>query len=55
VPGLPAVLISGDTAPERLREAHAAGLTLLHKPVSAEQLLAAIEGVLASARAARSR
>ena len=55
VPGLPAVLISGDTAPERLREAHAAGLTLLHKPVSAEQLLAAIEGVLAGARAARLR
>jgi len=47
VPGLPAVLISGDTAPERLREAHAAGLTLLHKPVSAEQLLSAIESALA--------
>jgi CheY-like chemotaxis protein/anti-sigma regulatory factor (Ser/Thr protein kinase) len=32
-PGLPALLISGDTAPERLREAHDAGIPLLHKPV----------------------
>lgn len=46
VPRLPAVLISGDTAPERLREAHEAGLTLLHKPVSAEQLLAAMLAAL---------
>jgi len=42
MPGLPALLVSGDTAPERLREAHEAGLTLLHKPVLAEQLLSAI-------------
>lgn len=47
LPGLPAVLISGDTAPERLREAHAAGLVLLHKPVLEEQLLAAIQAALA--------
>lgn len=46
LPGLPAVLITGDTAPERLREAHAAGLVLLHKPVSEEQLLAAIRSAL---------
>ena len=42
LPNLPAVLVSGDTAPERLREAHAAGLLLLHKPVATDQLLAAI-------------
>lgn len=42
LPDLPAVLISGDTAPERLREAHAAGLLLLHKPVDTDQLLSAI-------------
>jgi signal transduction histidine kinase/CheY-like chemotaxis protein len=53
VPGLPAVLISGDTAPERLREAHEAGLTLLHKPVSAEQLVAAIEAAMAERGNAR--
>jgi signal transduction histidine kinase/ActR/RegA family two-component response regulator len=47
VPQLPAILISGDTAPERLREAHEVGLTLLHKPVSAEQLIAAIEAAMA--------
>lgn len=46
-PKLPAVLISGDTAPERLREAHEAGLTLLHKPVSAEQLVAAMRAAIA--------
>jgi len=36
VAGLPiaALVITGDTAPERLREASAAGLPLLHKPVS---------------------
>jgi CheY-like chemotaxis protein len=31
---LPALLITGDTAPERLREARASGVPLLHKPVS---------------------
>lgn len=30
---VPAVLITGDTAPERLREAEAHGLRLLHKPI----------------------
>jgi CheY-like chemotaxis protein len=34
VPLVPALLISGDTAPERLREATEAGIPLLHKPVS---------------------
>ena len=40
---LPAVLISGDTAPDRLQEAHAAGIRMLHKPVSAEALRQAIK------------
>ncbi|MCX2860495.1 ATP-binding protein [Paucibacter sp. PLA-PC-4] len=53
VPGLPAILISGDTAPERLREAHDAGLTLLHKPVSADQLVTAIEAAMAERGRAR--
>ena len=35
---VPAVLVSGDTAPERLLEAQRSGLPLLHKPVSAEKL-----------------
>ncbi|WAC73718.1 ATP-binding protein [Roseateles sp. SL47] len=49
-PGLPALLVSGDTAPERLREAHEAGLTLLHKPVSEEQLISAMQAALAGQR-----
>ncbi len=39
---LAALIVTGDTAPERLREAHASGLQLLHKPVPAEQLHAAL-------------
>jgi signal transduction histidine kinase len=35
---LPALLITGDTAPKRLREAKASGVPLLHKPVSPSQL-----------------
>lgn len=35
---LPAILISGDTAPERLQHANDAGLTLLHKPVNSDTL-----------------
>ncbi len=41
-PDLPALLISGDTAPDRLREARAAGVELLHKPVSSTALREAI-------------
>jgi len=32
-PSVPAFLMSGDSAPERLREAGAGGFALLHKPV----------------------
>ncbi len=35
---LPALLITGDTAPERLRQAQATGIALLHKPVLPELL-----------------
>jgi signal transduction histidine kinase len=42
LPGLPALIISGDTAPSRLREAQDAGLELLHKPVAADVLQRAI-------------
>ena len=35
---LPALLITGDTAPGRLREAQASGIPLLHKPVSPDKL-----------------
>src|SRR5690606_30083668 len=42
LPGLPAIFVSGDTAPDRLKEAHAAGVPLLHKPVAAATLCDAI-------------
>jgi CheY-like chemotaxis protein len=35
---LPAILITGDTAPERLAEARASGIPLLHKPLAPAQL-----------------
>lgn len=37
-----AILITGDTAPERLRDAHASGVQLLHKPVDPQSLYEAI-------------
>ena len=43
-PGIPAVLISGDIAPERLREAEQAAIPLLHKPVPFDLLKLAIAG-----------
>ncbi|MBU3070612.1 hybrid sensor histidine kinase/response regulator [Aestuariicella sp. G3-2] len=39
---IPAILISGDTAPERLREAEDASIPLLHKPVLVDDLEVAI-------------
>jgi CheY-like chemotaxis protein/nitrogen-specific signal transduction histidine kinase len=37
-PGLPAVLITGETGPEQLRLAQGAGVPLLHKPVDLDAL-----------------
>lgn len=48
-PGLPAIIITGDTAPDRLRQAQAANLPVLHKPVAADTLMAAIANSLDSA------
>ncbi len=39
---LPAIIITGDTAPERLREARSTGAAVLHKPVSASALQQAL-------------
>jgi signal transduction histidine kinase len=46
VPGAAGLLVSGDTAPERLREVHESGLRLLHKPVTSVSLL--VEEMLAA-------
>jgi two-component system, sensor histidine kinase len=45
---VPALLISGDTAPERLSEAQASGIPLLSKPVNPETLKARVKSVLKS-------
>jgi two-component system, sensor histidine kinase len=45
---IPAMLITGDTAPGRLAEANASGLLLLHKPVSNSKLRAAIVHLIAA-------
>jgi CheY-like chemotaxis protein len=43
---LPALLITGDTAPDRLREALSSNIPLLHKPVSPDQLYRGLVAVL---------
>ncbi len=46
-PDLPCLIITGDTAPERLREAMASGVPLLHKPVVPQQLYEALAAIQA--------
>ncbi len=43
---IPALLITGDTAPDRLTEAARSGLLLLHKPVANSRLRAAVNNLL---------
>lgn len=43
---IPAVLMTGDTAPDRLAEAKASGFALLHKPVASAKLRAAIGNLM---------
>jgi CheY-like chemotaxis protein len=45
---VPAALVTGDTAPERLREAQAGGYALLHKPLQPAKLRALLEHLLAA-------
>jgi signal transduction histidine kinase/CheY-like chemotaxis protein len=42
---IPALIVTGDTAPERLRQAQQSGFALLHKPVSPGKLRAFLRGV----------
>lgn len=46
---LPGIIITGDTAPERLQEAQASGYTLIHKPAHPAKLRALLTRVLAPA------
>lgn len=50
---IPAFLISGDTAPERLRDAHEHGIHLLHKPVPPLRLRAMFNRLLKTRDAMR--
>ncbi len=43
---VPAIFITGDTAPDRLRQAQASGYPLLHKPVRPARLRAALRQLL---------
>lgn len=47
---VPGILITGDTAPERLQEAARSGFKLLHKPVNAGQLRMVVNHLLAHNR-----
>lgn len=47
---LPAILLTGDTAPERLQEASASGLKLLHKPVGISELRSTMLELLSKGR-----
>ena len=47
---VPAMIITGDTSPARLREATASGFRLLHKPVVTEDLLLAVADLSANER-----
>jgi len=40
---IPAILITGDTSPERMEEFRSTGLRVLYKPISGAQLLEAVE------------
>jgi CheY-like chemotaxis protein len=48
---IPTVLITGDTAPDRLKEAQASGLPLLHKPIHNSVLQKTIVNLLRNAEA----
>jgi CheY-like chemotaxis protein len=42
---IPSLIVTGDTAPERLREAQASGIAFMHKPVNAAKLRAFLRSV----------
>ncbi|WP_448204396.1 PAS domain-containing hybrid sensor histidine kinase/response regulator [Azospirillum sp. sgz302134] len=46
---IPSIIITGDTAPERIREAEASGISVLHKPVTPPVLLSALTQTIGNA------
>lgn len=47
---IPGIIVTGDTSPDRIREAAASGFRILHKPVRANILRGAVDEVLQSDR-----
>ncbi|HYG85661.1 MAG TPA: ATP-binding protein [Azospirillum sp.] len=47
---VPAVIVTGDTAPERIQEVHASGIGILHKPYGAEELRLRLSELLTGRR-----
>ena len=43
---IPAIIITGDTAPDRIKEANTSGYKILHKPVSPNELRLLMAGIL---------
>jgi CheY-like chemotaxis protein len=52
---VPAIIVTGDTDPARIREAAGIGFPLLHKPLSPMRLRAALSSCLDAHAAARAR
>jgi CheY-like chemotaxis protein len=52
---LPVLLVTGDTAPARVRQAQQSGLRVLYKPVKAHDLVEALACEVAAERAASAR
>ncbi len=52
---LPALLMTGDTDPTRIREARSTGITLLHKPIAPKELRTHLDAVLKAASGAQNR
>lgn len=50
---IPAAIITGDTAPERLAEARAGGCRLLHKPIAAAELREVVSALASDAKVSR--
>lgn len=48
---IPAIIVTGDTSADRLREATASGFRLLHKPVQPDELVSVISSVFLASKA----
>lgn len=49
---IPAIIVTGDTSADRVKEATDSGFRLLHKPVTADELIGELSSILSSERGA---